>query len=49
LQLENNGIRDKGMSIILEGALELKNLKRFVCKNNELLYNSFCYLKKIIE
>ena len=45
LLLDNNGLKDKGLALILEGLENLKSVKKFVCKNNELLKNSLCSLR----
>lgn len=48
LLLDNNGLKDKSLALILEGLENLKSVKKFVCKNNELLKNSLCSLRQLI-
>lgn len=47
--LQDNGIKDKGMHMILEGLNEMKLIKRFVCINNHIWYDSHCSLRKILD
>lgn len=35
--------------MILEGLNEMTNIKKFVCINNEMGYNSHCSLKRLLE
>lgn len=49
VMLDTNGLRDKGMAALLTGLSNLTHLRRFVCKNNEFSYNSYCILKNILE
>ena len=47
--LDNNGIRDEGMQIILESLCELKYVKKLVVKNNELSsYESLGWLRQLL-
>ena len=47
--LDNNGLRDKGVAMILEGCNSLKQIRKIACRDNILHYDSFCQLKKILQ
>lgn len=48
--LDNNGLKDQGVCLILEGVSGFKMFKKIVIKDNELTsYESLGYLQKLLE
>jgi len=48
LILENNGLKDDSMSMLISGLENLTKLKKFACNNNEMNHQSLYFIQKIL-
>jgi hypothetical protein len=48
LILESNGLKDKQMCILTTGLLQLTQLRKFSCKNNEILTETMPNIKELL-